>query len=217
MTGAMWGIVILGAGGHAKVVADIVQQMGGFMLRGCLDDDPATWGREVLGRPVLGGIDLLPGLRNEGVNWCLAAVGDNRLRLALAQRAGGLGYRFPVAVHPRAAVAPSVRLGEGTVVAAGAVINPDAVVGNHGIVNTGAVVEHENRLGDGVHVSPGAVLCGGVVVGERTHIGAGARVIPGVRIGADCIVGAGAVVIRDLPDRVVAVGVPARVIKEVAQ
>ncbi len=205
-------MVLIGAGGHAKVVADVVLRMGSYEMVGCLDDDPATWGRSVLDLPVLGGLDRLAALRDEGVDWCLVAVGDNRARLALAGKAAALGYGFHVAIHPRAMVAPSARLGEGTVVASGAVINPDAVIGRHAIINTAAVVEHDNRLGDGVHVSPGAVLCGGVTVADRSQIGAGARVIPGVRIGADCIVGAGAVVVRDLPDRVVAVGVPARVI-----
>ncbi len=217
MTGARGDrLVIIGAGGHAKVVADIVMRAGRYDPVGCLDDDPATWSRSVMGLPVLGGLDLLGELRSQGIAWCLVAVGDNRSRLALAARAEAVGYAFPVAVHPRATVAPSACLGPGTVVAAGAVVNPDAVVGRHAIVNSGAVVEHDNILGDGVHISPAAALSGSVIVGDRAHLGVGSRVIPGVRIGADCVVGAGAVVIRDLPDRVVAVGVPARIIKEVS-
>lgn len=217
MRGADGGkLVLIGAGGHAKVVADLILRVGSYEIVGFLDDDPATWGRTILGLPVLGGHERLPALRAEGAARCLVAVGDNRARLALAEQAAALGYSFPVAIHPRATVAPSARLGPGTVVAAAAVVNPEAVVGNHAIINTGAIVEHDNRLGEGVHISPGAVLCGGVTVGDHGHVGAGARVIPGVCVGSDCVIGAGAVVIRDLPDRVVAVGVPARVIKEVA-
>ena len=132
-------------------------------------------------------------------------MGDNRARRAIAAR---VDLRWVTAVHPGALVDPSATIGPGTVVFAGAVVQADAVVGEHAIVNTGAVVEHDCVVGDFAHVAPGVVLAGGVRVGEGTLLGVGTSVIPGVRVGSWSTVGAGSVVVRDLPDDVVAFGVP---------
>jgi sugar O-acyltransferase (sialic acid O-acetyltransferase NeuD family) len=196
-------IAVLGSGGHAKVVIATLQAAG-HDVAAVFDDDPATWGALVLGVAVAGPIAaLLPERFESGV----VAVGDNAARRDLA---GRVGLRWLTPIHPAAWVDPSARIGPGTVVGAGAVIQPEAVVGAHAIINTRAIVEHDCAVGNFAHLAPGACLAGGVRVGEGTLVGIGAAVIPGCRIGSWSIVGAGAVVVRDLPDGVVAVGVPAR-------
>jgi sugar O-acyltransferase (sialic acid O-acetyltransferase NeuD family) len=204
-------IFVYGASGHGKVVLDILLALG-LPVAGFVDDGAARPGG-VLGLPVRGGADWLAGeAARTGVAVALG-IGDNAARRRVAERCRGLGAALLTAVHPRAAVAPSARLEDGTCVMAGAVVNPDARIGAGVIVNTSAVVEHDAVLGAFAHISPNAALGGGVSVGELTHVGLGASVLPGVVIGARVVVGAGAVVTRDLEDAVVAAGVPARVIR----
>jgi UDP-N-acetylbacillosamine N-acetyltransferase len=207
-------IVIWGAGGHALVVADVARQAG-FQVHGFLDDTHARPdGTPLGGAQILGGREQLPSLRNQ-IKACVIAIGHCQARLELAGVAAAAGFQLATLVHPRAVVASDVRVGAGTVVCAGAVINPAAVIGENVIVNTSASVDHECVLEDGVHVSPGARLAGNVRVGRGAWIGLGAVVKEKVRVGAGVVIGAGAVVLRDVPDGVVAYGVPARVIRKV--
>lgn len=203
----MSGVLIVGAGGHAKVVADILRCQGATVL-GYVDDDASLWGTLRLGLPVLGGIDGWAGHAPAGL---VMGVGGNAARQAVVRRLGepaaGL---WRSAVHPDATVAASVRLGEGVVIAARAVVNPDTVVGDHAIINTGATVDHDCMLGAYSHIAPGAHLAGGVEVGEGALVGVGASVIPYRSIGPWATIGAGAAVVRDVPGRVTARGVPAR-------
>ncbi|MCK6581119.1 MAG: acetyltransferase [Anaerolineae bacterium] len=199
-------VVILGAGGHAKVVADILQ-MRGVEVAGFLDDNPLLWGKKLLGLPVLGAIeafsDFMP---------CkfVCGIGSNAVRKEIIRCLGDTAADFwETAVHPRATIARSVNLGCGSVVAAHAVINPDCFIGEHVIVNTGATVDHDCTLSDYVHLAPGAHLAGGVNVAEGTLVGIGSQVIPGCKVGAWSTVGAGATVVADIPDYVVAKGTPA--------
>lgn len=210
--------LVWGAGGHGKVVADLVRATGG-VVSGFVDRDAGKLGCPVEpgGAHVLLTEDaFLVSLRDTArlpgdVDTIALALGNNALRL---ERLGLLGpLATPALLHPAAMVSPSARVGKGSVVFAGVVINADARIGHAAIANTACVIEHDCTLGDGVHVSPGAVLAGGVAVGERAWIGAGATVIEGVRIGADAVVGAGAVVIRDVPAGRTVVGVPARPIR----
>ncbi|MCA9491052.1 MAG: acetyltransferase [Myxococcales bacterium] len=202
-------LVVLGASGHGKVVADTARAAGRAVL-GFADDDPARRGVHVVGAPVLaiGADELRATLDANGAELVLA-IGRNATR----QRLAGVwsGVPFATLVHPRAWVSPTATLGAGTVVFAGAVVQADARVGEHAILNTGCSVDHDNVLGDFVHVSPGARLGGTVTVGEGTHIGIGASVRNNLHIGAWSVVGAGAAVVADLPDSVTAYGVPARV------
>lgn len=202
-------VVVLGAGGHGKVVVAMLQAAG-FTVSGVYDDDPSKWGQKVLGVPVLGSTHLLA----RGGAWsAVLAIGDNRVRSEVANRLGEVCNWISV-VHPQAYVHPSVRLGRGTVVFAGAVIQPDAVLGDHCIVNTGATIDHDCAIGSFSHVAPGAHLAGGVRIGTGTLIGVGSALVPGVSVGDWSVVGAGAVVIRDVPDRTTVVGVPARPVRE---
>ncbi|MBX3733565.1 MAG: acetyltransferase [Verrucomicrobiae bacterium] len=208
-------IVLWGATGQARVLADFLPELG-FVIEALMDRDP--------GVP-----SLLPGVpvfRVEGAfrDWlrarptppaALVAIGGDRGgdRLGNQQWLRDVGCRLVTAIHPRAIVAATAQVGAGSQVLAGAVVGPGAALGEGVIVNTRAGVDHECRIGDGVHIAPGATLCGLVVVGALTFLGAGAVVLPRVRIGAGTVVGAGAVVTRDLPDNVVAYGQPARIIR----
>ena len=201
-------VVIIGASGHGKVIADIVIKSGD-MVRGFLDDAenlPET----VAGIPVLG---KTADYENYTDSHFVIAIGNAAIRRRIADKLEGQ-VTWYTAIHPAAVIAAlDVEIGEGTVIMAGAVVNACARVGRHCILNTASVVEHDNVLGDYVHVSPGAVLAGTVTVGENTHIGAGACVKNNTSIAADCTIGAGAVVIRNICESGTYAGVPARRIK----
>ena len=183
-------------------------QAAGFEVVGAFDDDPRKWGHTVLGVPVLGPIEAVEALTDaRGI----IAVGDNAVRKSLAARFAQLEWLS--VIHPKAYVHHTVQLGVGTVVFAGAVIQPAARVGEHGIINTAASIDHDCAIGAYAHIAPGAHIAGGVSMGEGTFMGIGSSVVPGLAIGSWSVVGAGGVVIEDLPSWVVAVGVPARVIK----
>ena len=199
-------LIVVGAGGHAKVVV-ATARAAGFRVVAVVDDARVRWGGAVLGVPVTG--PSAPVLDDPAAQVVLA-IGSNAAR---RQRAVGARCRFVSIVHPSAVVDPSVALGAGSVVFAGAVIQPDAVLGAHAIVNTGASIDHDCVLGAAVHVAPGTRLAGNVTLGDEVFLGIGAVVIPGVAIGAGTTVGAGAAVVHDLPARVLAVGVPARVLR----
>lgn len=195
--------VVLGAGGHAKVVIATLQAAG-WEVAGVFDDDEATWGGELLGLPLLGPLEAARELEPDGA---VVAVGRNRQRQEVTTR---LDLPWISVAHPSAVVHESVRLGPGTVVFAGAVIQPDAVVGAHAIVNTAASVDHDCRLADFVHVAPGVRLAGGVVVEEGALLGIGSAVVPGIHVGAWATVGAGAAVVRNVACGATVAGVPAR-------
>lgn len=193
-------VVVIGAGGHAKVIVGLLRALG-REVDSCLDSNPALWGKDVLGvRVGAPPEELVPGTQ------AVLAIGSNRTRRALAP----LRYSWQTLVHPRAFVDPTAMLGVGTVVFAGAVIQPAARIGAHVIINTGATVDHDCTIGDYVHLAPGVTLAGAVQVREGAFLGVGASVIPGRVVGAWATVGAGATVVRDLAPDVTAVGLPAR-------
>lgn len=202
-------IVIVGAGGHAKVAWDTAVEAG-FEVHGFLDDDPTRHGSLHCGLPVLGSMALAADLRLAGVEGVLVAVGDNRLRRQLFETALELGLEPVTLVHPCAWIHPSVGIGRGTLVLAGVVVNIDARIGENCILNTSCSIDHDCVLEDHVHLAPGSHLGGQVEVGSQAFIGIGASIIPGMRIGSRSVVGAGAVVIRSVDPDSVVVGVPAR-------
>ncbi len=201
-------VVIVGAGGHAKVVCEALLAQG-LETKGFVDNDQKKWGRKLMGFPVLGDIDKL--LKDEAE--LAMGIGDNATRAKVFQRAKNLGFRFVNVIHPSAVIGRGCRLGEGIVIFANVVLNPDSQIDDDVILNTSCSVDHDCHIGAHAHLAPGVRLAGNVQVGEGTLIGIGASVIPGIHIGAHTIVGAGSVVIRDIPDLCVAVGNPARVIK----
>jgi UDP-perosamine 4-acetyltransferase len=209
-------VVIIGAGGHGKVVLDILRADGRFRPVGFVDNNPSLLDSYVCGLPVLGPINALPRLKRQGVRRAIIAIGDNRQRQRQRGELDAAGFELVNVVHPTAFVSPRATLGRGVVVAPRASVVTEARIGDLAIVNTAAVVDHECEVGEAAHVAPGAVLAGRVRVGRGAFIGIGAKVIQCRSIGAFAVVGAGAAVIHDVPAGATAVGVPARVVKAAA-
>lgn len=203
-------VVVIGGGGHAKVLLAVLHKLG-WSIAGYTDRDDRG---AILGTSRLGGDDELAGILAARPG-CAALVGVGKvdastLRLRLQRDAEALGFETPVAVSPHAVVNEGVRLGAGTVVFDGVVMNSGATTGDACILNTHATIEHDCILGDDVHVAPGATVSGGARIGDHCMIGAGATIIHGVSICAGCVIGAGAVVVADIAEPGVYAGNPAR-------
>lgn len=203
-------LLVLGAGGHARVIVDIVRASGTF-------DDMvlvAPDGPDVLdGVPRVGGDEVIDELHADGIRWAFVALGANGLRQRLAGDLLARGFALANAVHPSAYVAPSATLGHGVAIMAGAVVHPGSTIGDLTIVNTRASVDHDCTVGVACHIAPGATVCGTVRIGDRSWIGAGATVIEGRCVDSDVLVGAGATVVTDLSGGALALGTPARFVR----
>ena len=198
-------LIIIGASGHGKVIADIALKFG-YETIAFLDDD--TTATECVGFPVVGRFQDVDEYKDCDF---IVAIGDPSIRCYMLESL--IEYNVISLIHPNAIISRRVNIGRGTVVLAGAVINSDTTIGEGCIISTCASVDHDNRIGDFVHVAVGAHLCGTVVVGDRTWIGAGATISNNINICEDCFVGAGAVVVKDIFEKGTYVGVPARKIK----
>jgi len=194
-------VIVIGGGGHAKVVIDCIQAAGNTVA-GILDDGLEPGGT-VLGIPVLGSICAY---ENHTDCSFITAIGSGSVRRRMAET---IPVRWHTAIHPRAVISPYAEIGVGTVVMANAVINAGASVGKHCIINTGAIVEHDDVLDDYVHISPAAALGGTVRIGAETHIGIGAFVRNNITIGSGCVIGAGAIVVKNCLESGTYVGIPA--------
>lgn len=199
-------VLIVGAGGHAKVVIELLRAMGA-PIAGLIDRDPT---RQVLGISCIGTDDDLPRLRAEGLDRAFVAIGDNRLRLELGRKLVAGGFELVNAISPSATISPSASLGRGVAIMAGAIINAEARISDLAIVNTGAVIDHDCVIGQAAHIAPGAALAGSIEIGDGAFVGVGASVIPNRKIGAFATVGGGACVVRDVDPSATVVGVPAR-------
>jgi sugar O-acyltransferase (sialic acid O-acetyltransferase NeuD family) len=207
--------LVLGAGGHGRVVLDIIVNAGIYEVAGFLDSNPGLVGRRVDGVQVLGHPDDVERIRDEfDVNRAVIAIGDNGVRRHFADRLDDLGFELVNAIHPSANLAHNVTLGTNLVIAAGSLVCAHCQIGDSVILNTGAIVDHETTIGTATHVCPGARLAGRVTIGSGAFIGIGATIIQNLRIGYESVVGAGAVVISDVAPMTTVVGVPAREIKE---
>lgn len=206
-------VLIVGAGGHALVVADILLQAhdkgSEQMPIGFLDDRPDLHGRRFFGLPVLGALSRWADFAHDA---SVVGIGDNQIRRRIFLELEKSGESMAVACHPGAVLGSEVGIGPGTMIAAGVVVNPVTEVGKDVILNTGCTVDHHSRIGDHCHIAPGAHLGGEVRIGSGSLIGIGAAVLPGRSVGPGTIVGAGAVVTQDLPEGVTALGVPARIV-----
>lgn len=193
-------IILIGAGGHSKVIQDILLDSGKEIF-GILDDN-------VSDKNILGKLSDVEKYKED--YQFIIAIGNNEVRKKIA-----IKYKldYAIIIHPRAIISKDVIIEEGTVIMAGAIINTGTKIGKHCIINTGAIVEHNNLLENYVHISPGGILAGTVFVGELSWIGAGATVINNIKILKKAIVGAGSVVIQDIPSNSIAVGVPTKILK----
>ena len=209
----MSGLLIVGAGGHGKVVAEAAEAVGQWQRIAFVDRAHTRPGR-VMHWPLLGGGADPEALSLRRLDYpeLIVAIGNNARRLAALRALAARGFTLPAVIHPSAAVSPSAKLGGGCAVLAQAAVNAETRLGVGVIVNTGASVDHECDLGDGVHIAPGVRLAGGVRVGGGSWVGIGASVIQQITIGANAMIGAGSVVLDDVPDGVTVAGVPAKLI-----
>lgn len=201
-------LLVIGAGGHAKVVVDAARDAG-YEIAGVVGLPG--------GRSELLGIQVVGDARGVEADGFIIAIGDNEKRAAVFAEHVARGLRPLAVVHPSAVIADGVVIGEGTLVAAGVIVNVDASVGRNAILNTGCTVDHDCVIGDHALIGPGANLCGGCRVGEGTLIGVGASMTPTRAVGAWSVVGAGSAVVGDIPAHSVCAGVPARVIRTSAE
>lgn len=207
-------VIGIGAGGHAKVVLDILLQQQSCTVIGLLDSDNSRWGKSLFGIPVLGGDDMLEFLiAEDGVTTFFLGVGAVKTlvhRRKIFELAVGKGLAALDVIHTGAHISPYATIGAGVTVMAASIINASSCIGENVIVNTGAIVEHDCIVGNHVHIATGARLSGGVEIGDEAMIGAGSVIRQGIRVGNCSVVGAGAVVVKNVPDGCIVVGNPAR-------
>jgi sugar O-acyltransferase (sialic acid O-acetyltransferase NeuD family) len=211
-------VIIIGAGGHAAVVAEALL-VSGIEVVGFTDIDPGRHGSRHVGLPVLGeDARVLSGYRHDDIVLAngIGGVGATEPRRKVQLGLQRVGWRFMTVRHPSVIVSPNAQIGPGVQMLAGSIVQVGARIGEGSIVNTGALIEHDCEVGSFVHAAPRALLCGDVKVGSGSHIGAGAVVKQGVRLGPDTLVGTGAVVVKDFEGHGVLVGIPARLVEPAA-
>ena len=201
-------VYVIGAGGHGQVVADALLSLG-ITPAGFLDDNEELIGKAVLGIPVVAPVLKAKELKGKFV----IAIGDNVTRKKIVEILHFSDEKYFTVIHPSVILGKNVKIGVGSMIIGGVVINTGTVIGKHTIINTSASIDHHDVIGDFVHIAPGTHTGGAVRIKEGAFLGVGISVIPGKTIGKWAIIGAGASVITDIPDNVTAVGVPARIIK----
>lgn len=206
-------LVIFGAGGHGRVIAEMAADAGWNVI-GFVDDAPVDDSDCGFPVAVLGSRQWLLDHKGDDLSACLG-IGDNYVRKSLTSLLLSEGIEIETVISPRAIVSPTARIGRGAVIMPGAIINSRASIGEGAIVNSGAILEHDTKLGDFAHLSPQAVVGGAAKIGELAHVGLGACVLPMVSIGRRSVLGAGAVATREIRDGVIAYGVPARIVRAI--
>jgi sugar O-acyltransferase (sialic acid O-acetyltransferase NeuD family) len=216
----MQNIVILGAGGFGREVLDIIIAQNKVSKRwemlGFVDENPELKGKVLNGYPVLGSFDWFSKIDLKEIR-VVCAIGDNISKKKVAEKAKGVGLRFANVVHPSVIMTEFVTLGEGVIICAGCILTNQITIGNHVIINLDVTIGHDSIIEDFCTLSPGVHISGRNKIGEGANVGTGAVTIQGIVIGRWSIIGAGAVVAQDIPDKVVAVGVPAKPIKQIEE
>lgn len=205
----MKNIYIIGAGGHAKVVADIILKRKELLndsidLVGFLDDNLTE---NIFNIPVLGKVEKINELKKDKNNYFVIAIGNNKVREKITR---DYNCQYITLIHPKSIIGNEVKIDTGTVVMAGVVVNSYSRIGKHSIINTGSIIEHDNEIEDFVHISPKVSLAGNIQIGKNTWVGIGSIVIQGIKIGKETIIGAGSVVVKNINDKVKAYGNPCR-------
>ncbi len=203
-------LIIIGAGGHSKVIQEIVKASNKYNIYAILDDNFNETITE--SNIIYSNLNYIKKLHTSEYFYVIA-IGNNQIRKKIVAELGISDEYYATIIHPSAAISESSEVMSGTVIMQNSIVNANSIVENHCIINTSTIVEHDNYLKSFVHISPGTILSGGVSVDEETHIGSGSVVIPGIKIGSSSVIGAGTVVTKDIPNHVTAVGVPARIVK----
>lgn len=196
-------IVLVGGGGHCKVIIDAIKKGKVFRIIGIVDK-ALPKEESVSGVPVVGNDDRLKQLHKQGVSFAfisVGSIGDSTIREKIYLNLLKIGFELPVIIHPSAVIGSDIEINQGTFVAAGAVINPGTKIGKNAIINTRSSIDHDCRIGDFTHIAPGAVVCGGVRIGSRTHVGAGANIVQYLSIGSNCMIAAGMTVCANVADK----------------
>lgn len=203
-------LLIVGAGRHSKVTIDILEQMGQYEIVGIVDMKEG----KVFDYSVIGADEDLPSFYSKGITNIFISVGNNKLRKKLFAAAEKIGFNIVAAISPYSHISRYAHVGRGVAIMPGAIINAEANIGDGAIINTNASVDHDCVIGEFTHIAPGTAISGSCNIGSECLLGTGARVIDGISIGSNTIIGAGAAVVCDIPGNTVAVGVPAKKIKE---
>lgn len=197
-------IYIIGAGGHAKVIIAALMEKG-LICKGIYDDNKLLWGRKILDTPIVGAVSEL---KDSSTDSAIIAIGNNNVRKKIGEKFTNI--KWLSLIHPHAWVHKSVKIGEGTVVFAGAIIQPDTVIGRHSIINTSASVDHDCLIGDFCHIAPGSHIAGGVEIENEVFIGIASAVLPLVKITANTLIGAGTTVTKNIEAPGTYIGTPAK-------
>jgi UDP-perosamine 4-acetyltransferase len=208
-------IVIVGTGGHAKVIIDIIRSSSGYEIVGLVGKDPLL--KKTIDIPVIGNDSDLGKMHRNGIDNIFIAIGDNKKRSELTSKAQNIGYNLVNAISRHTYISQTVELGKGIAIMPGVVINPDSCIGDNAIINTGSTIDHDCLISKDVHIAPGCNLAGNVKIGQGVFLGIGSKVIPEISIGSWSRIGAGSVIISNIPDYCVAYGVPATIRKKIAE
>ncbi|MDD5530152.1 MAG: acetyltransferase [bacterium] len=209
-------IILIGGGGHCKVVIDAILLGEKYKIVGILDV-PEKVGEKVLGFPVIGSDNELESYFKKGIKFCfitLGSIGNPNLRKKILNKAKKIGFNFPNVIHPCSVVSKFANIGQGNYIAPGVVINAGVAIGNNCIINTGSIIDHDCKIGDFVHIAPGVMMSGGVEINHYSHIGTGTSIIQYIKVGENTIIGAGSVVVKNIPSNVVAYGNPCKVVSD---
>lgn len=205
-------IVVIGSSGHAKIVIDILEQVGKYEIVGITTQNPGV-DNSFMNYPILGTDELLPSLFEKGIKYAANGVGgftENRLRKRVFEKIKSMGFEFITVIHPSSTISPHVKIGEGSVIFAEVVINPDVLIGKNVIIATNSSIDHETVIGDHALISAGVTVGGNDNIGEGALLAIGSVIVSGKLVGKYSLVAAGAVVVNDVPDGTTVAGVPAR-------
>ncbi|MGL5255767.1 MAG: acetyltransferase [Proteocatella sp.] len=204
-------VIVLGAGGHAKVLINSLIQQG-IEIIGITDNDKAKHSKMILGKEIIGSDELIYKYSSKDI-WLVNGIGSinsMNLRQNIYFKFKQEGYFFSEVIHPDTIIAKNVKISEGVQIMAGAIIQPGCVIGENTIINTKSAIDHDCIISRNVHIAPGCTLCGGIYVGESTHIGTGTVIVQNKRIGNNVLLGAGSLVLDDIDPNIIAFGMPAK-------
>jgi len=206
-------IFIWGASGQGRVTLEMLKESKEFEVCAFIDSNPNLWGKSIDRIKVIGGEEKLNKLRRKGIKAGYVAIGNNKIRCEVAQFLKEQKFFLVNVIHPKAIIAHNISFGQNIGICIGAIVCTNTVIEDNVLINSGAIVEHDNIIKNGAHITPGVKLAGGVTIGERAFIGIGSTVIQYKKIGNDSVIGAGTVVTKNIPDRVLAIGIPAKIRK----